>query len=249
MTLKDVDPLWGLIDASMRDSVNLKAIQAEQIYIPASASAIWKNTLSASYGVEYLPAIQAPAMIWQTAYASDLTPSVQDLSGFSSLAVATRWKQMSAYSTGTAAIMNLRWTDLAANALIGTRSWLSNGSLPPNLQGLQRRDSVPSIGDGQVPVYVYQRVIHYHWVYGIPAAKCPLLIAAICLSASISVGTGRGSMSRLSAGRLLAALRLCEEDFVSPSKEWARGLGSAQLSLFEAAYEPVVQEEHATAPK
>ncbi|KAK5120014.1 hypothetical protein LTR85_007090 [Meristemomyces frigidus] len=215
MTLRDVDPLWGIVDPSMRDSVNLTVIQAEQIYIPASSVAIRELTLSASYGVEYIPAVQAPAMIWETAYALDLTPSVdgvQDLSGLTSLALATKWKQMSANANGTAAIMNLRWTDLAANALVGTRGWLTDDSLPPNLQGVQRRDTVPGVGDGRVPVIRF-----FLW--------------------------------RLSAGRLLAALRLREEDFVSPTKEWAREQGSAQLLLAEAAYEPIAQEEQAVASR
>lgn len=67
-----------------------------------------------------------------------------------------------------AKVMNLMWTDIAANYLMGTRSWnRASGWLPPNLQvpmikKLQAESTSGDDGQTRVHVQVYQRKIRYH---------------------------------------------------------------------------------------
>jgi hypothetical protein len=254
MTLSSIDPFWGIIDPQMKDSANLSTVRAGHLYVPASSSSIWQSTLYVDGGSGYMPGTSAPAAIWESAYGSqDTTTGLQDLSGRTSLALASRWKNMSTTATGTASIMNLMWTDLAANALIGTRGWLSSkDSLPPNLHGTlhKRGETRRSNADALVPVYVYQRVVRYRWVYGIPAALCLLLAAIVCAAAIVAVASGKGGISRLryylnrlSAGRLLAALKLADHNFDSNTALWLDVSGKRRVSLSGSGYESLPTEE------
>ncbi|KAK3708113.1 hypothetical protein LTR37_011617 [Vermiconidia calcicola] len=270
MTLDSITPFWGLVDTQMVHSVNLSTVQADHLYIPASASSVFNNLLNMDGGTDYMPGTAAPAVIWESAYARQDSSGLQDLSGRTSLALASMWKNMTMTATGTASIMDLIWTDLAANALIGTRGWLSSrNALPPNLQGsLRKRDETMarrSSLNGQVPVYVYQRMVRYRWVYGIPAALCLLLAAIICVAAIVAVTSGKSSipwiryyLNRLSAGRLLAALKVGEHDYDSDTKVWLAADGRRRLSLpvsgpvlgTVSGYESVsTDEQHVVEPK
>jgi hypothetical protein len=122
MTLGTMNPFWGLIDPDFPDIVNITMHQSPHLYIPAGASAVYGSMLEVDGGNSYMPGTAAPAMIWASAYASrDIVSSgLQDLSGWSRLSLAQVWKKMATTSTGTAQIMNLIWTDFAANALVGT---------------------------------------------------------------------------------------------------------------------------------
>jgi hypothetical protein len=257
MTLNSMTPLWGLIDPQMEDSVNLTTIRADHLYLPASAVSIWQNGLQSDGGTEYMPGTAAPANIWESAYAmrdgSGDTDGLQDLSGWSSLALASRWRNLSATATGTASIMNLIWTDLAANALVGTRGWQSgNSDLPPDLQNpLQKRaDTSTHTERGQLPIRIFRPVVRYRWIYGIPAAICLLLAGLICLAALVAVISGRATTSRirhylnrLSAGRLLVALRFGTSDFDSGGKFWLGTSGRTELPLPRSDYQDVPTEE------
>ena len=251
MTLSSITPFWGLIGPQMKESSNLSTIQTDHLYVPASSSAIWQNMLQVDGGPDYMPGTAAPAVIWESAYAPQAsTTGLQDLSGATSLALASTWRNLSASAAGTASIMNLIWTDLAANALIGTRGWLSpRDTLPANLQEgslLQQRDESTTArgADRRVPVYAYQRVVRYRWVYGIPAALALLLTAIICFTALVAAVSGKGSipriryyLNRLSAGRLLTALKSNTNDYDSDTKTWLDERGREPLTLPQSGLE------------
>lgn len=248
MTLVHMDPFWGLVDPSVRNAVNLSTIRADHLYVPASSSSLLDDELAMDGGTSYMPGTRGPATIWEATYTgSSIINGLQDLSGKSNLALASRWKNMSMTAAGTAEIMNLIWTDVAANALIGTRGWLSEeDALPPNLQGsLRKREEGRSEKRSvQVPVHVYQRVVRYRWVCGIPVALCLMLAAIICLAARVAVASGKGSvgrmqhyLNRLSAGRLLAALKLGEHDYHSSRETWLAASGRKPVPLAGGGYE------------
>lgn len=121
-----------------------------------------------------------------------------------------------------------------------------------NLQGNLRKREEPKVGGakGQVPVYIYRRSVRYRWVYCVPAALCVLLTAIICVAALVAVLSGKGNLSRLryylnrlSAGRLLVALKLGDHDYDSSSKDWLEASGKRRLSLSGKEYENVPMEE------
>jgi hypothetical protein len=250
MTLGTIDPLWGLIDPDSPDIVNVTMLQSPQLYVPAGSSAIRNSMLEVDGGHSYVPGTAAPAAIWASAYAPRdiLSSGIQDLSGWNQLSLATVWRKMSTTSMGTAGIMNLIWTDLAANALVGTRGWVDNRVLPPNLQSeetLRKRDissSTSTTAASRVSVRAYVRRTRYHWLYAIPAGLTLLLVVVICVAALVAVVSGKGNVRRirhysdsLSAGRLLVALKTGVRDFESSSAEWLKVSGRRRMSLANRA--------------
>lgn len=247
LTLGEIDPFWGLIDPESADLVNITTIQSPHLYIPSGYSAYGGSMLKADGGYDYVPATGAPPAIWNTAYTPrKVMPSgLQDLSGWSQLSLPSMWKKMSTNSTGAARIMNLIWTDLAANALMGTRGWVENRTLPPNLQGedmKQKKDLISNnttdAMSSRVLVRVYVRQTHYRWLYSIPAGLTLLLAATVCAATLAAILSGKGTIKRmkhylnhLSVGRLLVANEIKVKDFNSTTCDWLKGLGRSTIPV------------------
>ena len=91
--------------------INLTTMCAPDIHIPASQAARGASPISSS---QYLPATDAPAMIWHPAYDDNngLVPesftndAVLHLTGSKSLPVPSMWRDLPADSMGMARIMN-----------------------------------------------------------------------------------------------------------------------------------------------
>jgi hypothetical protein len=62
-------------------------------------------------------------------------------------------------------MLNLIWTDIAANAVVGTRGWTSQ--LSPT--DLAKRASNPGDNDALVPIYIYRSQVHFKYSYGVCA--------------------------------------------------------------------------------
>jgi hypothetical protein len=253
--ISDITPLWGLITPSLAKSANLSTIRASRLYLPASKATTWTSSLSNLAG-EFMPATLGPSEIWGSAYNPESFGVGIDYSGAKNLALLNKWREMSKNETGAAQILNLIWTDYAANYFTGTRSSLTpRDSLPPNLanstsSSSSRKLNKRSDGDavtgsavadeqGQVPIHVYQRKLRYHWVYGIPATLCLLLSFIILTIATLSVLLGRSSrgqmrhfMYSLSAGRLLGAFLFPNEgDPRAETKDWVEAVGRRSVRL------------------
>jgi hypothetical protein len=169
---------------------------------------------------------------------------MQDFSGAQNFAMLARWRELSKTPETTPKILNLIWTDLAANNLIGSRSWNTKSLFPANLQdpGNKKRQSAGTsedIGDdARVPVKLYARRIRYRWYFAIPAILSLLLIALICSAAVLLFIFRRGTPERidhylthLSSGRLLGAMQFPNEDKAAPTSEWIRSVGRQKSDL------------------
>ncbi|KAK5198630.1 hypothetical protein LTR92_001101 [Exophiala xenobiotica] len=243
MKLNGLGPFWGLISPDQQDSVNLSTIRAEKLYIPASSNTVWGSALSDLGGTDFNPGTNGPPQIWNTIYST--LGGGFDYTGSSNLALLQKWQKMWTNTTGAAQIINLIFTDYAANYFVGTRSQLTpRDYLPPNLMrnenGKFKRDGdTVSSEAGQVPIQVYQRRIRYHYVYGIPAAITLVLFVVILVVACLSMLLGRGSIARirhyvygLSAGRLLGAFLFPEEgDPHADTKVWIEKVGRRSVKL------------------
>ena len=217
--------------------------------MPASTVTWWLQGLYSS-GTDFLPGSQGPGRIWNTLYGEAIngfyTNSFFDYSGSTNQAMLSKWRDLlKSNGTGAAQIIDLMWTDYAANYFTGTRSWLTpTEDLPPNLltqQNKRRRDGGGGIakpGGNQVPIQVYQRKIRYHWVYGIPAADSLVVTAIICTVVLTSILTKsslaclRHFIYSLSAGRLLGAFLFPDEgDPKADTKTWIKQVGRKQVRL------------------
>ena len=230
-----VNPLWGIIDPSRKDSVTLSSVRAEGLYLPAGRSLLgWGG-----YNMpDFTPAITGPGKAWRFVYESKRSyeERLPDYSGYASAMLSKKWDNLSHTAEGAAQILNLIFTDYAANMLTGTRSQLTITNLRPNMSTSGKKDQSQP---GQVPVYLYRRIIRYRWVYGIPAFLSLLPVALILVSAAVALLTDRGSIKRvkhylwnLSAGRILTTFIYPESSHMySDTKEWIRAVGVRNITI------------------
>jgi hypothetical protein len=177
--LAEIQQLWGLISEENKDAPNMTAIRAPQLYLPG-----YTLLSGPSYGLpgyEYIPGSSAVAatLAGMYAFGTGLGGTGYDYSGATNLALFQKWQGLSVNGTGIAKIMNIVWTDIAANYFTGTRGW-GTGNNTVDATGKLRKRQSSGGGDDEtvmVPVRLYERKIRYHWAYGIPA----FIVAAIFL--------------------------------------------------------------------
>lgn len=56
---------------------------------------------------------------------SSQTQDIHDYTGYAQFALYQKWLELGQTPTQSADITNLSWTDIAANAVVGTRGWSS----------------------------------------------------------------------------------------------------------------------------
>ncbi|OAP63010.1 hypothetical protein AYL99_02237 [Fonsecaea erecta] len=234
--MNNLPQLWGLISPDLEHSVNLSTIRAPQLYLPGYGG---QGTLTTVPGFENLPGADGPGDALAGVYEYNNGNSA-DYTGDTNMAMYARWRDLSQSAATMATIPNLVWTDIAANMLVGTRSWNSGNQLPPNLQ---KRDddgtTSTALNQAILPVTIYQRQIRYHWRFAIPAFLALALSLVVLLAALVSAASGRGLPARvrhylfhLSSGRMLGEMQYAGEcDKLAPTNEWLARVGSKHSHL------------------
>jgi hypothetical protein len=207
MALADVNPLWGLVAPHSHGSVNLSTLQKESLWVPGYAG--WSEMSGGPLGgYQNLPSVDFHCGALAAAYAVG-NPSIgmPDYSSQSNLALYRLWQDLSRTPTTAAKILNLIWTDVAANSVVGTKS------MEAHYEAKRKRDNNVAASDpNMVPVIVYHRRIQYHLPYGIPAFV--VLFSTLCtfLITSCTVVFGhagplkmRKYLNETSAGRILTS--------------------------------------------
>ena len=244
---QDVSQLWGLIDPGQQNAPNLTTIRSPRLYLPG-----WGGLLSNTpSGLDNLPGVKGPGSALVALYGSSAssTSGIYDYSGTTNYALLAKWREYSKSHKTMATAMNLIWTDIAANYLMGSRSWNTKADwLPPNLQDptyKRKRQAVSSQDeDGQtlVPMQVYHRTIRYRWYFAIPAAASLLLMGLVVLGALLLMVFGKGTPARinhflvhLSSGRLLGSMQYPSEDKDAPTQEWISRVGRKESDLYRVS--------------
>jgi hypothetical protein len=181
-------------------SPHLSVLQNPFLYLPGDVSVAALPTVG---GFQNLPGVEFYTDVLSAVFQLDFPPpGLADYTGQTNLAMYAKWQNLSRTADGTADIVNLIWTDIAANAVVGTKSW----SPSPPLTGLQKRSSQVA----QVPVTVYSRRVQYRWLFAIPAGLALVISGLIGLTtfAMMVVGHARPSkmktyLDALSPGRIL----------------------------------------------
>ena len=244
--LDGLSQFWGIIDPEQINAVNLSAIRSPHLYLPG-----YSGSLSNSpRGFDNVPGANGPRnLLYAIYHSTDMrSTGLPDYTGTLNYAMLAKWREYSKSHETMAVVMNLIWTDLAANYLMGTRSWnRASDWLPPNLQdpkSNRRQAESVSDRDGQtrVPVQVYQRKIRYHWYFAIPALASLLLVGLVVALALLLMMFGRGTPSRidhylvhLSSGRLLGSMQYPSEDKDAPTTEWITRVGCKESDLHRLA--------------
>ncbi|KAF4221541.1 hypothetical protein CNMCM5878_008789 [Aspergillus fumigatiaffinis] len=236
LNLRDAFPLWGLVLPETASQLNLSTLRQEHLWLPGSGEL---GTFSTLPNGDNLPGMGFYKDVLAGTY--DVPGGVHsfDYSGATNYALLKRWGQLSRTAGGTAQILNLVWTDLAANYVLGTR-------------GL----TTPSSGDTSIPeisVTFYGSRVRYHVVYGIPAFILLGLTAFVCIFTVGSIlvqGSGpqrmRSFLSETSPGRIFTSLDSDSAVFAispKPSARWIQEEGKRVITVKEQEDEQPTQQK------
>ncbi|ORY00451.1 hypothetical protein BCR34DRAFT_111786 [Clohesyomyces aquaticus] len=234
MLLQDVNPVWGITTPEHANHPNISTARQEYLYLPGFTDSISSSPTQGSQnfaGVDFYS--HSMGVAYQMTDISDNDYyGIPDYTGKSNLAMYFRWQEMSRNSSSAAKIINLIWTDIAANAVVGTKS-----QLPPEpLHNLGKRDEAKG---GEVLVTVYTRRIRFHPVYGIPAFLVLALGCVVALACLVLVIIGRATPSSMrhaldqtSAGRLLTTFLYTNDCPPGASRaNWIRLVGRKGIHL------------------
>ncbi|KAH7394721.1 hypothetical protein BKA66DRAFT_509547 [Pyrenochaeta sp. MPI-SDFR-AT-0127] len=257
MFLKDGGPLWGLVSEEQAKTLNISTVRKESLYLPGRDQSIgWQNLPGKDFATIALD------MAYETGTSSSITSKGVDYSGQSNLAMFRKWQQLSQTPDTSAKILNLIWTDIAANMVVGTKG------LQPKDNGKRKRDGeANATGAKTPPTTSYTRRVKYYYVYGIPAFAA-LVFATAAFASTIffmlfsgaKPSTMRTFLQHTSAGRFLTSQSSsphaqghtayggytppAQGDGYSnaPTKVWAQGAGKERFTLeaegFNVHFEP-----------
>ncbi|KAH8700398.1 hypothetical protein BGW36DRAFT_292361 [Talaromyces proteolyticus] len=254
LNLSDVSPIWGLISSPNQGNVSLSTLQKEFLYLPGYDG--WSSGFGSGPSSQNFPGIKFYSDAIAVAFSvGNANLGVADYTGRDNLAMLRQWQELSNSSSSTARILNLIWTDAAANAVVGTKT-LQNAQQ----QTLRKRDNFDdnslNASDNLVPkVAVYQRRIQYHWPYGIPAFLTLFFTVATVVTTLAVTLLGysgprhmRNLLNKTSQGRILTSRTYKSESqsggggsFGSSevmlsgvsTRQWARTVGKTSITLVE----------------
>ncbi|KAI2278777.1 hypothetical protein LOZ05_000374 [Ophidiomyces ophidiicola] len=234
--LGDISAMWGLVSNRYKSSNDLSIVQNDALWLPGFVSL--SKTPVASY--MNLPGVSFYMNAFASIYTmgSDTPDTLMDYTGKSNLAMYARWQELSKQANTTSTIINQIWTDIAANAVLGTRGWISANA--EDLKILKRNNDKPREGQTvNVPVKIYDHRVSYHIVYGIPAFIALLLTTAVAASSGVLciIGRARPAVVRrylfhTAPGRILGTFVYPNEvDPQAPTNGWNDTVGSKKVSM------------------
>ncbi|KIV99780.1 uncharacterized protein PV09_08586 [Verruconis gallopava] len=242
MSLVDGNPLWGIIDPAQKDKFkNMSFVQKPALYLPGYINGATDLGLPPVVTGSNLPGIDFYSKALAFAYSTGAraSSSAFDYSGDNNLGVYNKWASMSGTPEGAAQIINLIWTDAAANAVIGTKSWFASSDVK-----LAKRASGDASADVQtgVPVYQYIRRVRYHIAYAVPAFVVLTIFLCSFLFSFVMTVVGKTGPARMrlflqktSVGRVMTSLLHPEPATASaPTKQWAGSLGKMHIDFMGA---------------
>ncbi|OCL00584.1 uncharacterized protein K441DRAFT_719672 [Cenococcum geophilum 1.58] len=228
MQIKDVSPFWALVDDKYEHSPNMWTLRRDHLYLPAG-SGFWGSMYM---GVDSSPAA-APgtvlAMLYEDAAPhSSISPdALLDYGGSTNYPLYLRWQKMSQNPVTSQTILNLIWTDIMANFVMGAR---------PTIGGA---DDVGST-TAKVRVRQLRDTIKYDMRYAIPGiAFLTIYILALVL-ALIYLLLGKARLQQLkvllnqtSIGRAVSVERYKGASGIATSstKEWVLKYGDDDIGI------------------
>lgn len=259
-TISDAQPTWGILGTSNESVVdpsastyNMSTLVSDRLYLPGYIDQNYP-LLNAAKGItdsqQNLPGVDFyrqslyEALTVVALRTRGYQGQLPDYSGQTSLALYAKWQNMTLSANGTAGIINLIWTDLAANTVVGTKGWgltaasLENSTLFITNASVSTEQSVAGLpSTSQVPITLYQRHIRYRLPYAIPAIIVLATILLIFSTLLVLLGqrrTGSTKMRQLldgtAAGRIMALLMWPKVGEMT-GIEWIRNVKNYQVRV------------------
>ncbi|EFE35047.1 uncharacterized protein ARB_06003 [Trichophyton benhamiae CBS 112371] len=234
MRLRDVRSLWGLVTPeSVKGDQNISTIRKESLYLPGGDS----SSLG-SIDYQNLPGLNFHSDALGVAYGDGSSSFSENYNGKNQLAMYRLWQELSRNASTVGKIKDLIWTDVALNAVTGTRSISPDGY---NKQVLAKRDGDQADKAKRIPVTIYERRVHYKYRYGVLAFISLALIAAVfstlillCVLRRTGFSKARKYLDETSVGRILAARTTSSGGpgvHRAPTNTWVKTTGKAPITL------------------
>ncbi|KAG0639774.1 hypothetical protein HOY80DRAFT_1136510 [Tuber brumale] len=220
MMISDVNPFWGIVDPKYKDAPHLWTIQREHLWLPSGGNGVYASLdSSSSFGLLTVPGAALGEISTE-----------DDYSGERNFALLTKWRKLSATQNSTGSILNLIWTDIVANNLVGTKS-------VPSAYGVADADGSSSAG--MLVVETYSKKITYNLLFAIPAFVilvmwvASLFIALLMWIASrVSLAVVRELINQTSTGRSITNLLYPEACAHSaPTNVWVKNAGRKEMGF------------------
>jgi hypothetical protein len=243
-----VRPLWGLVAAEDHDYQNISYVRSPHLWLSGETADINVGRIH-----QNLPAVDFPFTALHHAYEvktgrNSLTSlHINDFSGSQNLPLYNLWKNLSSTPGDSARIINLVWTDIAANAVVGTKGWIPS----PPVNGLTKRATIDGEAVVAVPITIYARTVQYNLKYAIPGIIVLAIFACAVLSSAVILLLGRTSpgtlktyLNRLSPGRIMTAFLLRERGLaeensrvITPTStsQWLQRSGRTEIDISSGA--------------
>lgn len=175
MSIEDVAPFWGIVDDKYESWPHLWTSRKDHLYLPVGSDpySVGLSSISAAASAH------APHAALQEVYNDKAKFSMEDYntpddslfnwfpdySGRTDYRLFSKWQELSRSSDTAPIIVNLIWTDIMTNYVLGTKSTLSsgNGFANDSVNLTEKNNKGPMIR-----VLRYRRKVQYDWRYGIP---------------------------------------------------------------------------------
>ncbi|KAM5358276.1 hypothetical protein ACJZ2D_015434 [Fusarium nematophilum] len=234
LTIGMYSPLWGLVDDKYEGSEALLTTRKRSLWLPAGQA---QNGGQAMSFYDSTPA-GAHLMALSAAYGvrNSLSPGsgLMDYTGRDNFAMYVRWRDLSRSSETARKLINLIWTDIMANLVLGTK---------PGPFSLEETLDKPSCDRVVQP---WKRHIVYDLRYAIPAFVLIALWLSVLLGSTLLILLSRVSFSsltqlanQLAPGRIAVNFLnsdACRSD--APTKEWATRAGSLIIGFERDGNQP-----------
>jgi hypothetical protein len=225
LALDGISPVWGIISPEYSKFPNISVVRQPSLYLTGTSDSLAATSLGGIAGGDYqnMPGSDFPMAAMNSVYSRDLL----DYSGSSSFAMSIRWLNMSRTPENAGSILNLIWTDMAAQGVVGTK-----GVLGSDNAGLPNETT-------QITIRPIVHKIKYHYLFGIPAFILAATLLGIIVAAIISAATRRSGLAlfqkrlhQSSIGRIVLAFQYPEQSSMKiPSKKWNQTMGRTEVEL------------------
>lgn len=228
LALDGISPVWGLISPEYASFPNISTVRQPSFYLIGTSDPEVFTVLStlADGSFENMPGSDFAPWTMNSVYSDDF----MDYSGATSLAMFKRWLDLSKTPELAASIINLIWTDMAAQGVVGTKGVLGSGNA-----GLPNETV-------SITVSPMVHKIKYSYPYGIPAFIFTGILLVIILLAVFSATRQPGlttmgeRLRQSSIGRILIiAFGHDGSNLEMSSKEWSRTSGMREVDLSKAS--------------
>ncbi|KAL4893108.1 hypothetical protein BDV59DRAFT_202088 [Aspergillus ambiguus] len=190
--LSDATPLWGLVSPEFQNNPGISVIQSEHLWLTGKPS-----LLSIAQSVDNIPAMHFHSKAMDAAFnlkeADWGSLETYDYSGSIDAGMFRKWENLTASASSASRIISLIWTDIAANAVVGTRAW-DWSMRPPSFAA---KNDKPPGSTLQLLVTPWDRNIQYHPVYAIPAILVAVIVALLVGGVLIAVILGRAAPAKM----------------------------------------------------